>query len=806
MNSFKEFLAMKNEVVDRHIDDIEEKLSELEPNQLPHDDLYKGKYRVVIPFDDKDISRLKSLIQNHYTTDKLPGLIDFEVDWIKGQILTKFRNPNAGKTFIDKKTRQPSQVPEYGQKKVNIAKFLKNEAPDMLDWWAGFMDTSAIRPGEREVIAKEAGEYSIMFSRHPIDIMRMSDHSGWTSCHDPNYGGGGYFHCAKQESVDGGGIAYLVKTKDLEGVDLDDDEVFQDNDRDTGGSLEPKARVRLRRYTSKFPDEKTGEKFDFAVPETSMYGTRIEGFKKRVTKWLQDGQADLIQRNGGREKFRSNNFILRGGSYRDTPDGSLFNSFFDDAMDRGNTTHEFQGQESLVNMSDQFREEIEEMQETWNKQLKHTWVSWYENDDYGDDQPFDYTISGGINILIPDSMIIDEPADGDIHGESNDWAWKRNWIQQQVKKHGLMPDGETWVNPQDAEAILKKNGKSVSPPAKPVSLRDRLIEHGRDDPPISQESANVSSEGSNLEIQVYTEDYEHDWDHRGEDGRHPDSFDSYAESIKNNFEDYYEEIVAITKDWLIERGFAETPAARELEDQIDNNEIVLKNFELYERETGDADELGFGTIGARAKLPVKTSSKLASDKGTGWSLKNQVDERKMASMIDQIKRAFLGSLKGAANHYDRQQWLPTMQKEPNPYAASEEGLPKIEVESDGFGNLKIDVEFHLNDEDSEEKIESIKRNLMVFDNSWQMLLKTASQIIEKTLWSREEEERQAAQGDQQKLSALLSKSRPQWPPQNKPQLIPEPPVEKTPEQLANDDRRDRILRRGKYAPNQGASS
>jgi hypothetical protein len=800
MNSFKEFLTMKNEVSDRHIDDIEEKLSELEPSQLPHDELYKGKYRTVIPFDDKDISRLKSLIQNHYTTEKLPGLIDFEVDWINGQILTKFKNPNAGKTFIDKKTRQPSQVPEYGQKKIKVAKFLKNEAPDMLDWWAGFMDTSAIRPGEREVIAKEAGEYSIMFSRHPIDIMRMSDHSGWTSCHDPNYGGGGYFHCAKQESVDGGGIAYLVKTKDLEGVDLDDDEVFEDRDRNTGGDLEPKARVRLRRYTSKFPDEKTGEKFDFAVPETSMYGTRLEGFKKRVTKWLQDEQKDLIQRNGGREKFRSDNFVLRGGSYRDSQDGSLFNSFFNDAMDRGNTTHEFQGQESLVNMADQFREEIEEMQEAWSKQLKHTFVSYYENEDYGDEMPFDYTINGGINIYIPDSMIIDEPDESDIHGEYGDYSWKRNWMQTQIKKHGLMPDGETW----DAEEILKKNGKSASPPAKPVSLKDRLEEHGKDDPPISGESAHVSSSGGNLEIQVYTEDYEHDWDHRGDDGRHPDSFDSYADNMKSNYEDSYEEIVAITKDWLIERGFAEVPPSRELEDQIENEEIKLKHFDLYERETGDADELGFGTIGAQARLPVKTSSKLASSKGIGWGIDSQVDKRKMAAMIDQIKRAFLGGLQGAAHHYDRQQWLPTIQKEPNPYTSTEEGLPKIEVRQDGYeGSIKIDVEFTLHDEDSKEKIEATKRNLMVFDNSWEMLVKTASNIIEKTLWSREEEERQAAQGDQQKLSALLGSPRPQAP---QPTMFPEPPKQLTPEQQKMADFRDKLAGRGKYAKTPEASS
>ena len=72
-------------------------------------------------------------------------------------------------------------------------------------------------------------------------------------------------------------------------------------------------------------------------------------------------------------------------------------------------------------MADQFRDEIEEMQEQWNGQLKHTWVSWHEHDDYGDEQPFDYMINGGINILIPDSMIENEPDDSDIYGDSGDW-------------------------------------------------------------------------------------------------------------------------------------------------------------------------------------------------------------------------------------------------------------------------------------------------------------------------------------------------------------------------------------------------
>jgi hypothetical protein len=61
-----------------------------------------------------------------------------------------------------------------------------------------------------------ATKYMIVISRAPIDILRMSDHDGWTSCHST---GGGYFKCAIEESVTGGAVSYIVKEKDLEGID-----------------------------------------------------------------------------------------------------------------------------------------------------------------------------------------------------------------------------------------------------------------------------------------------------------------------------------------------------------------------------------------------------------------------------------------------------------------------------------------------------------------------------------------------------------------------------------------------------------
>lgn len=741
MKTFKEFFNLKNEVSQHHLDHIEEKLSELEPSDLPLNDLFKGKYRTTIPFDNSNLSRLKSLIQSRYNTKDFPGLIDYEIDWIKGQIIAKYKNPNAGKSFIDKKTRKETIVPEYGQKKINIAKFLKNTDEEMLNWWSSFMDNTAISPEDRKSMAEEVGKYSILISRHPIDILRMSDFS-WHSCHGP---GESYFRCAKQESVDGGGIAYLVNTDDLKNIDLDEEEIFSDADRGKEGLIDdPKGRIRIKRYTSKFPDEKTGEEFDFAVPETRIYGTRVEEFGEKVTNWLRQEQNDLIKRNGGRTEFRIKNFVLRGGSYRDSTDASLFNNFFDDELDSGNTVHEFQGEESLVDIADQYREELDEMQDNWDQELKHCYVRWEE---YDWDGPFEYAIYGGVSIKIPSDLINEEPEEDDV------------------------TEGEN-------------------------SLTKRLYNHGIWG--LGEEGAWINLDSENLEIHLEVIDEERNID---EDGRHPDDFNNYCRILKDEYDDNYDKIVAITKDWLIENNFAHYPPARELETEIEEGKIKLNHFHLYER---DKDEPGVVSVQAEVKLPIKPSPILSGKGGMIWDLGQQLGKPQMANMINQIHRMFLGSLASAARNYDRQQWLPFMDKPPNPYIASKSGLPKINVYTDmkyrigsNSESIIINVEYELNDNASKEEIENIRNNLQIFDKNWDGLISSAQQVIQNTLWNKEQEEIQKAQGDQQKLSALLgAKQRPSSTPQNPETLFKEPEMPRT----YADNLRDKILKRGKYAP------
>ena len=153
----------------------------------------------------------------------------------------------------------------------------------------------------------------IVYSRAPIDVLRMSDHPNISSCHSQR---GGYFDCAIQEAVRGGAIAYSVKKTDLQKIidegKLQDIEIFADPQRGIEGIV-PDGRVRIRRMFD------TDTKTEYALPEIRTYGDVPSSFRKTVLKWAAENQ---------RKKFinpETNDFQLPdiqkaikvGGSYND---------------------------------------------------------------------------------------------------------------------------------------------------------------------------------------------------------------------------------------------------------------------------------------------------------------------------------------------------------------------------------------------------------------------------------------------------------------------------------------------------------
>jgi len=131
-----------------------------------------------------------------------------------------------------------------------------------------------------KAVFDDSPKHTIIISRNPVDVLRMSDFQGITSCHSPSSrgGGGSYYQCAVAEAQGHGLVAYLVENSELpEDFDPQKGEIFADARRDIAG-ISPISRVRLRKFVHK--DSET----EIAVPEQRVYGEKIPGFLEAVIK------------------------------------------------------------------------------------------------------------------------------------------------------------------------------------------------------------------------------------------------------------------------------------------------------------------------------------------------------------------------------------------------------------------------------------------------------------------------------------------------------------------------------------------
>ena len=221
--------------------------------------------------------------------------------------------------------------------------------PVMAQYWQANADFI-----KKNVGTLEGDTYSILITRHPMDVLRMSDFDDITSCHSPGSRGGeaSYYKCAVAEAHGHGGLAYVVRTSDLEeefgtrninainesSAFQQNDDLFYDELRDTGGEIEPEARLRLRqvRYFENGVNnaKRHDEGVQLAVPEQATYGKNIPGFEAAVDKWLSGVQGAQVKYiaggwTDGEPKINFKNFVKYGGSYEDTGIGELLKAMFD---------------------------------------------------------------------------------------------------------------------------------------------------------------------------------------------------------------------------------------------------------------------------------------------------------------------------------------------------------------------------------------------------------------------------------------------------------------------------------------------
>lgn len=234
-----------------------------------------------------------------------------------------------------------------------ISQALKTEqplAPVMAQYWQANADFI-----KKNVDNLEVDSYSILVTRHPIDVLRMSDFEDIQSCHSPKSRGGmgEYYKCAVAEAHGHGALAYVVNTSDLEeefgtrdiaainnsSAFQENQDVFYDELRDAGGEIEPVARLRMRqvRYFENVNPKRHDEGVELAVPEQRVYGQDIPGFRKTLINWLlgvQKANAEAVAKPGLNSDKPDELFVnfkrmvKYGGSYEDTGAGDLVIDLF----------------------------------------------------------------------------------------------------------------------------------------------------------------------------------------------------------------------------------------------------------------------------------------------------------------------------------------------------------------------------------------------------------------------------------------------------------------------------------------------
>ena len=220
---FRSWYKFLSEVVDQRLNEIHQKvldrtriskylrLSGEDSKQL--NSIFEGKKRIAISFEGQDYDE---------TDLKLLSYID--------ELRKAGWTVNLSEPFGYATKEYESKVGDKvykNKKKVKIGPLIVALGPEAAKFWQHNNKFYTTKANELHFATK----YSIIISRAPMDILRMSDHDGWDSCHST---GGSYFKCAIEESVSGGAIAYIVNSKDLDKIDLEASEIFRDSARKIG--------------------------------------------------------------------------------------------------------------------------------------------------------------------------------------------------------------------------------------------------------------------------------------------------------------------------------------------------------------------------------------------------------------------------------------------------------------------------------------------------------------------------------------------------------------------------------------------
>jgi hypothetical protein len=300
-------------------------------SSLPFNNIFDGKYRVILPviadeiFDtilDK-IQQCQAFKFDHFDFAKEKVMLELPVD-------EKFKHLVKGKKL------RAESLNSVIAKMEQAGCVTPEEAAEYSKWVIRFSGEGLRSMGEQSYI---------ILSRSPVDIVRMSDISGIDSCHGK---GGRFYNCALDEAKqDAGFVGFLVKPEQLQIFSKEEIEnnleIFADGDRGVQG-MKAFGRIRIRSIDIKGNNPiGVTEPVIYGISKMKNQGNTIQlpGVFSTVRRFLRQKQ-NLPTVDQFKHLFKNGDVRLLGGSYLDSESlQSLVGNFYDSEGD-------FEGDEDVV--------------------------------------------------------------------------------------------------------------------------------------------------------------------------------------------------------------------------------------------------------------------------------------------------------------------------------------------------------------------------------------------------------------------------------------------------------------------------
>jgi len=473
------------EVTEDELRVLEDVLDDLDPANLPLNDLFSNKMRIVIPFPTIDTDTELGKFGEFFKSQ------EYDVDWEKGMVYAErdtrssddLLNDLIGMTMGDREKPKIKKIQmkigKFFAKVANLEKRRKVYHQKVYDYaekigytgahgkidkpWkikrkmlkvaldekemedysrlgnqrslyipnpgvagpAGYdLEELITQYGEywkknagfikKEINKLDNDKYSIIITRHPIDVLRMSDFETIFSCHSPASRQSAYqsfYKCAVAEAQGHGAVAYVVETEELLSAtdtgnidsaeqEIQEGEIFYDDKRPFTGDINPISRIRLRHvryYRGISPPKRWDDGQDVAMPEIKVYGMDIPGLANKVADWARSNQEEVIANMPKEDdKLDLSKFIQFGGSYEDHGGGPnvramLMSKFLKisksdmvGAMKQNTETEDELDANLVGDIIAQYEGECEEIMNTFNDRAAQTYSDYEVGDDGGE--------------------------------------------------------------------------------------------------------------------------------------------------------------------------------------------------------------------------------------------------------------------------------------------------------------------------------------------------------------------------------------------------------------------------------------